>query len=247
MNADICVVIPCHSWPQHFPEAFASIEAQTVKPWRVILAIDGVDPAPYEVESPNFEVVSSQSKRNRGVAHTLNRAALWAYQTSEWMFRLDEDDKLHPQCFERLLLSAELCPGRDIHYSDWVKFEDWCGYEAVPDYSYERLLLGPFITSACLMRTAVWKLVEEANGKGWDPEMKGWEDWLLFLEAGALGIKMARVGLGLVRVRKHSDSSVSSQAHRHIASNVAHIRKKLKKLYDIDLAYEVPDGLRVHN
>ena len=239
MQADICVVVPAHSWPQHFPEAMASIQAQTVQPRKVLVVYDGVKPYKFDT---TFELHTRVLRKNRGVAIALNQAMVQA--DNEWVFRLDEDDKLHPQCFEKLLLSAKLCPDRDIHYSDWVKFGAWCGYMAVPDYSYERLLRGPFITSACLMRTAVWEQVREVNGWGWDPKMKGWEDYLFFLESGALGVKMARVGLGLVRYRGHP-SSVSDTAHAFLPQNVAYMRKKLMDLYGVTLTYEIPTRLAI--
>jgi glycosyltransferase involved in cell wall biosynthesis len=243
--SDITIIIPCYSWPRLFPEALASIQAQTVKPYMVILAIDGTNPEKYRgFYVDGFELVESISPQNQGIAKTLNSACLWAYQTSEWFLRLDEDDTLHPRALEFMLLSSQLCPERAIHYSDWVKVGDWRGYMTTPEYSFERLCAGPFMTSASLVRTDVWKAVQEKNGVGFDPDVRGWEDYLFFLEAGALGYRGARVGLGLLNYRKHAGQSRSDEAHSSLSDTIAYIKNKMKRVYDVEVAYEFRDGLR---
>ena len=156
---------------------------------------------------------------------------------------LDEDDLLPPRFLEKMLLSAAVCPDRDIHYCDWVSFGKKFGYTRTPEYTFDRLLAGPFIIAPSLIKMEAWEDVQGHNGSGFDPDLRGWEDHQFFLECGALGHHGARVGLGLVRVRGHSSASTSSHAHRHLNDIVAHIRGKLKRLYDVDLTYEVPKGV----
>lgn len=245
-QADVAIIIPCYSWPRLFPEALASIQAQTVKPYMVILAIDGTNPEKYRgFDVDGFELVESISSQNQGIAKTLNTACLWAYQTTEWFLRLDEDDTLHPRALEFMLLSSQLCPDRAMHYSDWVRIGDWKGYETTPEYSFERLCAGPFMTSASLVRTEVWQAVKEKNGVGFDPNVRGWEDWLFFLEGCALGYRAARIGLGLLNYRKHPGQSMSDIAHENLVWTVDYIKKKMRTIYNVDVTYGVKDGRRL--
>jgi len=87
----------------------------------------------------------------------------------------------------------------------------------------------------------VWRDVRDKNNHGFDPDLAGWQDWCFFCEAGALGHYGARVGMGLVRYRKHG-RSISSVAHEKLPSIVQYIREKLKRLYGVELLYECKDG-----
>jgi hypothetical protein len=233
--ADITVIIPAHSWPQYFEEALASVRTQTVRPSVILVAFDGVEPYDFP-NNPVGGTITREiwSETNVGIAHIMNKAV--AAVGTEWFLRLDEDDILHPRCVELMLKSAELCPERDIHYSDWMKAGTWRGEVSVPDYYYERLLLGPFMTSSSLTRKSVWQDVLDHNGHGWDPEMRGWEDYLFYLEAGALGHRGARVGQALIMYRRHGEST-SDRAHENLEWNVAHMREKLDRLYGVELKY----------
>jgi len=158
----------------------------------------------------------------------------------KWMVFLDEDDLLHPRFLEKMLLSRQICPDRAIHYCDWVKFGRWDGYQRTPEYTFDRLLAGPFIMSTSLIKVEAWENVRDHNGFGFDPDLRGWEDWMFFLEAGALGHYGARVGLGLCRYRKHA-SSISSTAHANLPHIVAYIKDAMHKRYGVEVTYEVPN------
>jgi len=241
-----CAILACHSWPQYLPGALDSIRAQTVQFARTIVVLDGPpEPERYEeilVTYPWVTPIWLPTNQGQSVARNTGvRAAIDA--GLEWYVFLDEDDEYHPQFLEKVSRSVELCPDRDIHYCDWVKTGGWVGYTKTPEYSYRRLLAAPFITTASLVKTEVWEDVKSHNGHGFDPGLRGWEDYQFFLESGALGHYGARVGLALVRYRRH-DQSVSDYAHAHLDEIVAHIRDKMRRLYDVKLKYEVPAGWR---
>ena len=246
----VAIVIPCFSWPQYLLEALGSVYAQTVQPGAIIVVLDG-PPDPKEHEAilrQHPDVIEIWLPSNQGPSVARNAGTQAANLAGfEWLVFLDEDDLLHPRFLEKMLLSASICPDRDIHYCDQVKFGKNLGYTRAPEYTYDRLLAGPFIITASLIKAEAWRDVQNHNGHGFDPKLRGWEDYQFFLECGALAHYGARVGLGLVRVRGHPVSSVSSYAHRHHDDIVAHIRDQLKRLYNVYLTYEVPSGLRVRN
>jgi glycosyltransferase involved in cell wall biosynthesis len=254
MDKDVAVIIPAHSWPQYLPEALGSIRSQSVAPAVTICVLDKPpDARRYEEILDGYpDIVQIWLSDNQGPSVARNVGIQAASDAGfEWAVFLDEDDLLHPRFLEKMLLSRQICPDRAIHYCDWVKFGKWAGYQRTPEYTFERLLAGPFIMSASLTKVEAWEDVKSHNGHGFDPALCGWEDYMLFLEMGALGYYGARVGLGLVRYRKE-ERSTSDQAHNRFAgapdvrdpklkSTVAHIRDKLHRLYAEDLTYECPN------
>jgi glycosyltransferase involved in cell wall biosynthesis len=245
-SSNVAVVLPCFSWPQYLSEALSSVHAQTLTPGLVVAVLDG-PPNSQEYREilarrPGIEPIWLAS--NQGPSTARNAGAWFAEQMGfKWLVFLDEDDLLHPRFLEKMLLSASLCPDRDIHYCDWVKFGKWTGYTRTPEYTYDRLLAGPFMMSTSLIKMEAWRDVEHYNGHGFDPALRGWEDWCFFCEAGALGHYGARVGLGLVRYRKHV-RSISDQAHERLGGIVEYIRGKLHQFYAVDVTYEAPAGDR---
>lgn len=243
-NADIVVVVPAHSWPEYLPLALDSIAAQTVAPAQVLAILDAPTKAytPETVQALRDSEVIELS-HNVGPAQVRNIGFEWAIKHGyEWVAFLDEDDEYHPQYIEKMCRSRELVPWATIHYCDWVKIGGWNGYQRVDEYHYERLLQGPFIMSASVIHVKAWLDVRRRNGTGYDPELRGWEDWCFFLEAGALGHVGARVGLGLVRYRRHAvGQSISDEAHASLHEIVGYIREKMQRLYSVEITYKVKD------
>ena len=240
-SSDVAVILPCFSWPTLLPEALDSIRSQSVTPTVTICVLDGPpEPRQYEEVLKAYpDVIQTWLPDNQGPSAARNAGAQAASEL-EWMVFLDEDDLLHPKFLEKMLLSRQICPDRDIHYCDWVKFGSWDGYQRTPEYTFERLLAGPFMMSTSLIRTEAWRDVRDHNGHGFDPDLDGWEDYLLFLEMGALGHYGSRVGMGLVRYRKHQ-ASVSDRAHKFLTRTVEHVREKLHRLYAVELTYKCPN------
>jgi len=242
MQSDICVVIPCHSWPGYLPLALNSISCQTVMPSHVFTIFDA--PALSYTKPMAMAMRYSEPvwlSENVGPAQVRNIGFEWAIKYGyEWVAFLDEDDEYHPQYIERMCQSRKLVPWASIHYCDWIKIGAWHGYQRVDEYNYERLLQGPFIMSASVINVKAWQDVRERNGTGYDPELRGWEDYLAYLEMGALGHIGARVGLGLCRYRKHAGRSISDEAHNDLPRIVGYIQEKMQKLYSIKVAYKIP-------
>lgn len=252
----VAIVMPCHSWPDLLPEAVASIESQTVRPGlvrpdlgAVICVLDGPpEPDKYtQCFQDHYAITRIHLPQNLGAPAARNVGLDYADKAGyEWFVLLDEDDLLHPQFLEKMLLSSQVCPDRAIHYSDWIRFGDWHGYEKVPEYSYERLLQGPFMHPASLVKMEVWRDVRDKNGHGFDPALAGWQDWCFFCEAGALGHYGCRVGQALVRYRKHG-CSISTTAHERLPEIVAYIKNKMRRLYNVEVTYEVKNGFCVRD
>lgn len=242
----IGVVIPCHSYPSLLWEALTSLYEQTVPPSEIGCIIDlepdeqyahykgGLANAPEHVWHCGIG-----GNAPRGVSNARNVGFEEFRRLGyEWVIPLDEDDALRPRYIERMMEAAALCPHIDIWYTDWVEFGLLQRHHRCPEYSYETLLKQPFIVSCAMIRTSVWEAVKAKNGTGYDVELTDlglrWEDYLFYLEAGALGFQMARVGLPLVRVRRHGVSG-TTVANQTIPQWLEYAQEKLDRLYGVAL------------
>ena len=249
-SEDVAIVIPCHSYIQWLPEALDSILAQTVQPRQVIMVEDGNEDifeydAVFKAYEGKFEFLRHVAiSPAQGVCAVRNKGfKMAALCDVKWVIPLDEDDLLRPKYIEKVMLSVQVCPQAKIHYTDWNIFGDTLGHKKTPDYSFDRLLQGPFITSTALIHMDVFEAVREKNGDGYDENLtrKGlrWEDYLFYLEAGALGFDMARVGLGLLRARRHGESGTTI-ADATIDEWHVYAKDKLHRLYDLDVPWQSP-------
>jgi glycosyltransferase involved in cell wall biosynthesis len=240
------IVIPCHSYPKLLSEAFASIMEQTVLPELVFMVLDHLDPE-YVTEPfisltddkpslyilPNEQAPGVSATRNMGF-----EAVTWT--DCQWVVPLDEDDLLETKeqgFLYRICQSIEANPWVDIHYTDWVEFGDREDHHLTPEYDYDRLLAAPFITCTAAIRLSTWLAVKGKNGQGYDENLHElglrWEDYLFYLEAGAMGAKFARVGMPLVKARRHGRTG-TDLANETIPQWREYASKKLKDLYGVD-------------
>ena len=242
MNGDsVSIVIPCYSWPDLLPKAIESIEDQTISPGAIICVLDGPpEPDRYiQYLHSHSDIVQILLPQNQGVSTARNTGLNYADRVGyEWFVLFDEDDLLYPRFLEEMLLSSQSHPDCAIHYCEWMMFGDWDGHAGVPEYSYERLLQSPYILNTSLIKMEVWRDVRDKNGHGYDPDLVGWEDYCFYLEGGALGHHGVKVGQPLVKYRKHS-RSISTVANEQLPRIVQHIRKKLKRLYGVELLCKV--------
>lgn len=242
----IGVIIPCHNYPWLVGGALASLYRQTVPPSGIGCIIDLEPDEQYAQYKKNFVSLPEHAwycgiggNAPRGVSNARNVGFEEFRRLGyEWVVPLDEDDELRPRCLERMVQAAELCPHIDIWYTDWVEFGLKQGHHRTPEYSYEQLLKHPFIVCSAMIRISAWEAVKARNGMGYDVELtdKGlrWEDYLFYLEAGALGFQMARIGLPLVRVRRHGESG-TTVANDTIPQWLEYAQAKLDRLYGVTL------------
>lgn len=242
---NVAVVIPCHSHPQFLPEALESVYQQRIRPGFISLVLDGPPKEQHQIYEdllPYFRVDEiSLYTENHGVSFARNCGFQRAIaHDCEWVIPLDEDDILHPDYVKEMMRSVEVCPDRPVHYCDWNEFGTTLDHHSVDDYSWERLVAAPYIISTSMIHVEAWKMVRERNGTGYDEELSRrglrWEDYLLYLELGALGFKFARVGKGLVRVRRHGPSGTDI-ANATIPEWRAYAKDKLKRLYGVDVPW----------
>ena len=242
----IGVVIPCHSHPHLLGNALGSLYYQTVLPTEIGCIIDWGPGEQYDQYREQFDGAPSDlwycgvgGSAPTGVSKARNVGfEEFRRRGYQWVIPLDEDDELRPRYIERMVEAATLCPHIDIWYTDWVEFGVFQAHHRCPEYSYDELLKHPFMVCSAMIRISVWEAVKAQNEMGYDVELTDrglrWEDYLFYLEAGALGFQMARVGLPLVRVRRHGTSG-TTVANETIPQWREYVQEKLQRLYGVTL------------
>jgi glycosyltransferase involved in cell wall biosynthesis len=129
-----------------------------------------------------------------------------------YLIVLDADDKLAPVALQTLKAALEEDPAIGFAYGLTRFFGDWDQILAMPPYDPYKLLYRHMIGSTVLMRRAVF----EQTG-GFEPTMRGYEDWDFWLSALAHGWQGRRVDVETFYYRRHGTSMISGarRDYRH--------------------------------
>ena len=182
----ISVLMPCFNHGAYIREAIASVAAQTVSGWEIVVVDDGsTDAATLEtlrsLDDPRVTVLRTE---NRGLPAARNLAASRA--SGSVFCALDADDRLDPAWFERGL--AELDARPDLAFvSHWLQtFGDETWTWTPRSCELPALLARNTVNGAALIRRDAFEAVA-----GYDESMRDgcedWDFWLRLVERGFHG------------------------------------------------------------
>jgi len=239
----IAIVIPVfYANGQHL-QAIRSAVEQTVQPDKVICVVNGRSPAEQDAIFDGIRDLWASLKHDPAqckllgsykgnVSAARNIGFHVASETCTHVVPLDEDDLLLPAYIERMQQAHVLLPDRGVLYPDWVWFDGKVGYGHHREYNFETMTQEPYIICTSLISVEAWRKVRKYNGMGFDEKLVDrsmrWEDYLFFLTAAALGVKMSRVGQALVQVRAGGEGT--KIAHRTMRQWIAYANRVLSRL-----------------
>ena len=175
----VSVIIPCFNHGEFLPEAIASVLSANRPDVEMIVVDDGSTDERTRTEmnklaSNGIHVIRQE---NKGLAAARNAAI--AAARGEYIFPLDADDHMRPECLDREipLLSN---PNVGVVYSDGEFFGTRSGRWNIGAFSTERLLHWNFIPCCALYRRQIW---EQNSGYDGSMPVQGLEDWDLWLGA----------------------------------------------------------------
>jgi len=202
MPPRISVLMPCFNHGQFIGEAIASVLAQTVQDFEIVVVDDGSTAIETRetlsrLNSPRTTLLTTA---NRGLPAARNWAAQHA--SGEIFCALDADDKLAPTWFEAGLRVLDADP--EIAFvSHWLETfgdERWTWTPEACDLS--SLLARNAVNGAALLRRHAFTAVG-----GYDESMReGCEDWDLWLRLVEGGWKGTIVPEVLFYYRRRADS-----------------------------------------
>lgn len=228
----ISVLMPCYNHGEFIGEAVASVLAQTLQDFEIVVVDDGSTDAATrktlaQLAGPHITVLTTA---NRGLPAARNLAAHHA--SGEFFCALDADDKLATTWFEQAVRVLDAQP--DVAFvSHWLETfgdERWTWTPERCDLP--SLLARNAVNGAALVRREAF----EAIG-GYDQSMRegceDWDLWLRLVESGRRGTIIPEV---LFFYRRRADSMsrrmLDAQAYRrplqtlvlkHEASYRAHL------------------------
>lgn len=201
----VSVIIPAYNAAPFIQGAIESALAQTGVAVEVIVVDDGsVDETPAKLAAFGNRIrVVRQA--NAGIGHARNRGARLA--RGPWLAFLDADDEWLP---EKLVRQLERIGTAELGYTDRRNIGACEGLperlsQSMPLYQgqvFEELLLGNCLTISSVI---IQRQRFETLG-GFDPAMRGNEDWDLYLRHCASGGTISLCAEPLTRYRIHGQS-----------------------------------------
>lgn len=173
----ISVIIPCFNQEKYIEECFESVLAQTFTDYEVIIVNDGSTDNSLKIikeyvnKYKKFRLIDQP---NHGVVAARNRAVSEAMGT--YIYPLDADDKISPECLKKLYHAIKKGKG-DIITSRVLKFGEETG---------EMILCSPtpchMAVNNCLVNAALFKKSDFIEAGGYDENFSlGLEDYDLWL------------------------------------------------------------------
>jgi glycosyltransferase involved in cell wall biosynthesis len=215
----VAVVITFYKDDRYFPEALASVLAQT-RPADEIVVVDDASP-PGTCQS-----LEHLDARVRVVRHALNQGAGAARQTgteattAEMIAYLDGDDTWMPQKLERQLADFLARPELAAHHVGVVRFRgdgSETAFISKPQHLdlATQLRKNQALPSAYMIRRSAL----EAVG-GWRRDNALMEDWDLNIRMVAAGHVVGFLPDALVRFRRTDHGNLSARGLRHMSINL---------------------------
>ena len=208
----VSIIIPIHNYGLVFHKTLESVFNSTYKNFEVIIVSDGATNN-YVVEKlksleyhPQIKIIYQDNKgpssaRNLGVDNT----------SGKYVLPLDADDTIHPEyiqnCVNILNNNNKISPV----YCDTVHLGQIQGIEKRPEWSLDRLKMGPFIVNCSMFHKDAFY----AAGK-YDENLIGWEDYDLWIRMALNGYTGKRIPKALFNYYHHEkDGTVSTIANQN--------------------------------
>ena len=174
----VSIIVPCYNYGKYIPEALQSIADQGFTDWECIIVNDGsTDNSQSVIESfisgdARFSLINISNSgvsvaRNTGVAHSRGK----------YIFPLDADNKMFPDCIGRCLEEFQKNPAIRLVYSEAELFGAENGLWNLPPFDYKTMLKYNMIDNSCLFLRQDFDRVG-----GYRTNMvHGLEDWDFFI------------------------------------------------------------------
>lgn len=241
MEPVITVIIPIYDRVEFFEDAIKSVLAQSSGGWRLLIAVDTLEPKP-EIQriieryaggpysSPDGRI-SVMRFEHRIHASALNQAI--AKATTGYCMRLDSDDLLEPDAIRTILGKIAEHPEIGYFYGSYITVDEENKAMSVngeppiclaEDFSPERLEEW-YISNAVI----IWKTVEVRQA-GFAEDLECGSDYLLALTMMLNGTKFMPIKETLYRYRQHEDSVCKKAGAKKQATFISIVRNRYSEM-----------------
>ncbi len=218
----VSIVLPVYNGKETVGKALEAIFNQSYPFFEVIVVDDGsTDGTREELEKfkerENFKVVYQE---NQGAPRARNKGAELA--RGEYLLFVDADTLLYPQCLEKMVETLLSHPEASYAYCDY-KMTGWReGIHKASPFDPELLRKTNYISCTSLVDIKVFP--------GWDPKIRGlqdWDLWLTLLDQGHTGVYLPEV---LFEAIQREDSITGSWVRNHWSEAVSSVLAKHQKV-----------------
>lgn len=123
MSPKVSIITPLHNKGAYISETIASVLAQTISDWEMIVVENGsTDEGPELVRDIKDPRVRLEVAPRNGPGAARNHGLSLA--RGEWILFFDADDLLKPEHLENLLLCASRKPEATLIVSSWIEFSE---------------------------------------------------------------------------------------------------------------------------
>jgi len=208
----VSVVITSYNYGAFLGQAIESVLSQTLTDLEVLVVDDGsTDDTPavarrYAAADPRVTVIAQENSGQPAIPR--NRATERA--AGEYVLCLDADDHLAPDVLALCVAELDADPEAGMAYPTTQMVGAREQRLSIVEWGVERLALCNFLPCPTLFRREAW-----AAAKGYNLNVRGYEDWDLWLgiaEAGWTG-RPAREAIYFYR--QHDDGGLCEQARPH--------------------------------
>ncbi|HET7258509.1 MAG TPA: glycosyltransferase [Candidatus Acidoferrum sp.] len=205
----VSVIIPCFNHGEFLPEAVASVKATRRDDVEIIVVDDGStdERTREETDALASQEITLIRKKNGGLASARNAGI--ALARGEYIFPLDADDHMRPECLDREISVLDANPHVGVVYSDGEFFGARSGRWEIGPFDAEHLLRWNYIACCALYRRLIW---EQAGGYDATMPVQGLEDWDLWLSALEHGWEFRYIPLTLFEYRVATESMITRTA-----------------------------------
>ncbi len=185
----VSVIIPCYNDGAYIDEAVASVLNQPFEDLEIIIINDG------STDEKTNSLLSTYVRPKTRIVHTANNGVSTARNigiaeaTGQYILPLDADDIIDCKYIEKAVALLDADRELGIVYCIARYFGKVNKQWKLPEYSFERMLLGNIIFSSAFFRKEDWQRVG-----GYNTNMKkGFEDWDYWLSIIELNRKVHRI------------------------------------------------------
>lgn len=208
----VAVVIPCFNDGALLPQALASLDE--AEPIEVVVVDDAsTDPDTLAVldELRRAGVRVLRHERNQHLSAA--RMTGLAETTAPYVYPLDADDQAVPGALAAMADRLDAEPDAAVVAGDYEEFGTQALLRAVPDEldPFRIAYINEYPVTALFRRSALVAI------GGWRTELRGYEDWDVWLALAERGLRMAHLGPGrpIYRRRLHGPRMLTEVRRRH--------------------------------
>jgi glycosyltransferase involved in cell wall biosynthesis len=208
----VSIIMPVYNYGKMFQKSIESVFNSTYKNFELIIVNDGSEDE-YIINKlkslenhPNIKIVN---QNNGGPANARNNGI--KFSQGEYILPLDSDDMISAEYIQTCINIIRRDKNISPVYCDTNHVGQMQGIENRPEWSKERLIQGPFIVNCSMFSRESF----EKCG-GYDEEMKGWEDYDLWVRMMMNGYVGKRIPKPLFTYYHHEkDGTVSTEANKN--------------------------------